>query len=332
MPWKWRSIVISLTAVLVSLYLLNASWMAMPPSGRPQIVAQRGLEQAYAVTEANDDSCTARSITPPAHDFIDNTLPSIAAALAEGADIVEIDVRTTRDRQFVLFHDYALDCRTDGTGLVSEHSLAELRRLDVGYGYTADGGRTFPLRGRGVGLMPTLAAVLRKFPEARFLIQIKDSDAAVADLLVSYLDAEQLEPWTRVTVFGSATPLRRLKQLKPRTGTWSDRAVASCLLGYLQTGWYGRVPHACDDGMIIVPIEQASLVWGWPNRFLARMREHRTQVMLIGKIHGVGSRSFSRLDTRKEFSKVPPGFDGLIWTDCIGVIGPLAGVRQPGRY
>ena len=54
-----------------------------------------------------------------------------------GADIVELDIRVAADRQFVLFHDVELGCRTDGTGRVSQHSVAELQRLDVGYGYTA---------------------------------------------------------------------------------------------------------------------------------------------------------------------------------------------------
>jgi hypothetical protein len=32
-----------------------------------------------------------------------------------------------------------------------EHSIDELRQLDAGFGYTADHGRTFPFRGKGVG-------------------------------------------------------------------------------------------------------------------------------------------------------------------------------------
>jgi len=91
--------------------------------------------------------------------MIDNTLTSIAAAFAFGADAVEIDVRRTKDDQFVLFHDYALDCRTDAIGPVAEHTALELKAIDVGYGYTADSGQTFPLRGKGIGLMPTLADV-----------------------------------------------------------------------------------------------------------------------------------------------------------------------------
>src|SRR4051812_23350677 len=95
--WKCRCGVITIAGVLVALFLLNASWMAEPPSGRPRIVAQRGFAQAYALSEVTDDTCTARLITPPTHGFIDNTLSSIGAALAAEADIVEIDVRTTKD-------------------------------------------------------------------------------------------------------------------------------------------------------------------------------------------------------------------------------------------
>ena len=75
--------------------------------------------------------------------------------------------------------------------------------------------------------------------------------------------------------------------------------------------------------MIIVPIQQAHLLWGWPNRFLARMRAHRTRVMVIGTLTSMSSGMFSRLDTPEELAELPQGFDGLIWTDRISVIGPL---------
>ena len=228
----------------------------------------------------------------------------------------------TRDEQFVLFHDNALDCRTDGSGRVSDHVLADLQTLDAGYGYTADGGATFPLRGKGVGLIPSLAEVLSQFPRTRFLVQIKDG-AAVTAPLIAMLDAQQPAPWGRLTFFGSPGALRRLQKLKPGADTWSAHAVQQCGVGYLETGWYAHVPRVCDDGMIIVPIQQAYLLWGWPNRFLARMHEHRTRVMLIGKIQSLSSGSFSRLDSPNDLSEVPQGFDGLIWTDRIDVIGPL---------
>jgi glycerophosphoryl diester phosphodiesterase len=65
------------------------------------------------------------------------------------------NVHPTTDGQFAVFHDWTLDCRTDGHGITREHSIADLKKLDIGYGYTTDGGRRYPFRGSGVGMMPT---------------------------------------------------------------------------------------------------------------------------------------------------------------------------------
>jgi glycerophosphoryl diester phosphodiesterase len=304
------------------LYLANASWLAPAAHGVPRVVAQRGMSQAYRSGQMLEDSCTAKSILTPSHLLIDNTMPSIAAAFAAGTDIVEIDIRITRDDQFVLFHDDGLACRTDGLGRVSERSVSELKAFDVGYGYTADEGKSFPLRGKGVGLMPTLAEVLHTYANRQFLIQIKDGGRGVADSLVAYLRSNQLEVSDHLTFFGAAAPLFRLREIIPIVRTWSARSSEACLRGYLEAGWFGHVPSRCDGGMIIIPIDQAGFLWGWPNRFLARMRRHHTDVMLIGRIDSLATAQFTRLDTIEELSRIPAGFDGLIWTDRIGIIGP----------
>ncbi|MGO7741194.1 hypothetical protein ACC733_38450, partial [Rhizobium johnstonii] len=61
----------------------------------------------------------------------------------------------------------------DWHGVTREHSMADMRKLDIGYGYNADGGKTFTFRGRGIGMMPTIAEVLSSFPDRRFLINVK---------------------------------------------------------------------------------------------------------------------------------------------------------------
>jgi hypothetical protein len=75
----------------------------------------------------------------------------------------EIAVHPTADGHFVVFHDWTLECRTDGYGVTRQHTLTELKALDAGYGYTADGGKTFPIRGKGVGLIPSLDEVFAAF-------------------------------------------------------------------------------------------------------------------------------------------------------------------------
>jgi glycerophosphoryl diester phosphodiesterase len=333
MRWGGIKKLVGLGAVVVAavLYLLNASWLASPPSGKPAVIAQRGLHQVYGREEVDDATCTARRIGPSSHTLIDNTLPSIAAAFDMGADVVEVDVKLTKDHQFVLFHDNALECRTDGTGWVTEHTLAELKTVDVGYGYTADDGQSFPLRGKGVGLMPTLEEALVAHPNSRFLIQFKDGNPMVGEVMVAYLEKRGLAQWDRLSFFGSTRPLGRLKNLRPQAREWSAGATAHCLAQYVGLGWTGHVAKACDGGVIIVPITQSGFLWGWPNRFLARMREHRTEVMLIGRIDGLSGANFSRLDTVDQLNRSPPGFNGSIWTDRIDIIGPSLAHRTASQ-
>ena len=64
----------------------------------------------------------------------ENTVESVAKAVALGADLVEVDVQVTRDGHLVIMHDKRVNRTTDGTGYVSALTLAELRKLDAGGG------------------------------------------------------------------------------------------------------------------------------------------------------------------------------------------------------
>ena len=67
----------------------------------------------------------------------ENSIESIHHAIALGVDIVELDVRTTKDGYLVLMHDSYIDRTTTGKGKVEELTLAELRT----YKLTGDYGR-----------------------------------------------------------------------------------------------------------------------------------------------------------------------------------------------
>ena len=107
----------------------------------------------------------------------ENTLFAFRRALGWwGADLLEIDVHPTRDGEVVVIHDEVVDRTSDGRGPVASHSLAELRAMDFGFRFTPDGGKTFPFRGRGIGIS-TLAEVLAALPAARVNVEIKDGRA-----------------------------------------------------------------------------------------------------------------------------------------------------------
>jgi len=62
----------------------------------------------------------------------ENTMVAFEHALELGADIVEIDLRTSRDGHLFVLHDRTLDRTTDGEGVATERTLAELQQLDAG--------------------------------------------------------------------------------------------------------------------------------------------------------------------------------------------------------
>jgi glycerophosphoryl diester phosphodiesterase len=122
-----------------------------------------------------------------AGDAPENTLPSFALAVEQGADALELDVHTSADGVPVVIHDPTLDRTTDRAGAVAALSLARIREADAGARFSPDGGRTFPFRGRGVRV-PTLAEVLEAFPDRALVIEIKTARAqdAVRRLLLEH--------------------------------------------------------------------------------------------------------------------------------------------------
>ena len=63
--------------------------------------------------------------------FPEHTRAAMLHALAVGADGLECDVRLTRDREVVCWHDPTVERTSDGRGAVADHTLARLRGLDV---------------------------------------------------------------------------------------------------------------------------------------------------------------------------------------------------------
>lgn len=62
----------------------------------------------------------------------ENTLPAFAAAIAAGADFIEMDVVRSRDGVAMVIHDDTLDATTSGRGHVSDFTAQEIQLLDAG--------------------------------------------------------------------------------------------------------------------------------------------------------------------------------------------------------
>lgn len=97
----------------------------------------------------------------------ENTVAGFLRAVDAGADMIETDVRCTKDGHLVLMHDPTLDRTTDASGPVRDRSLAALRQVSVG----------------GEPL-PTLAEALDRVP-VPFMVDFEEADvvAPLTELL-----------------------------------------------------------------------------------------------------------------------------------------------------
>lgn len=319
--WKKRRYWVLAVVLLLAGFMVinNSPVLVAAPSGAPRALAHRGMAQTFPPDGIEADTCTAERINPPVHDYLENTIPSIRAALDAGAAQVEFDVHWTADDQFAVFHDWELDCRTNGTGTTREHTMEELRKLDIGYGYTADGGQTFPFRGKGFGPMPSLDEVLAEFPDAPLLINIKSNDPEEGTALAERLAAEPAERLAGLTVYGGDEPIAAIRDRLPQVRVMSKQIMINCLGWYEAVGWTGQVPGSCRNTQLHIPEAYAGLLWGWPGRFAERMAGADTRIVLFA-----GSGPFTEgYDTPAALDRVPDGFTGLIWTNRVDTIAPL---------
>jgi glycerophosphoryl diester phosphodiesterase len=91
-----------------------------------------------------------------------------------GVDVLESDIRFTKDDVPVLFHDDDLKRTTGKTGLVREKTLDELLQIDFGHVFTTDGGQTYPYRGKGLRVV-TMEEAINRFPDTILNLDIKDT-------------------------------------------------------------------------------------------------------------------------------------------------------------
>jgi glycerophosphoryl diester phosphodiesterase len=329
--FRWLGIAIG---GLVALVLLLAAWNGSfwsSYTAPTTLLAHRGVHQTYHRGDLDSETCTATRIFPPKHAYIENTIASMQAAFDAGADIVEFDIHPTTDGKFAVFHDWTIDCRTEGKGVTREQAMSYLKTLDIGYGYTADGGKTFPFRGKGVGLMPTLDEVLAAFPDRRFLINIKSSDAGEGDLLADRLLQLPAERQAQLMAYGGGPPIARLRKRIPGFRAMSRQMLAACATCYMAIGWSGAIPDACRNTIVLVPSNTTFLIWGWPNLFLERMAKAGTPVFVRGpltrELRRFDAAGIDDIEPAQAFAK---DFPGGIWTDRIDRIGPYFKPQRSG--
>ncbi|WP_318507019.1 glycerophosphodiester phosphodiesterase family protein [Bacillus sp. T3] len=315
---RHKKLLIFFLIFIAFVYLNNTSLFTKDRNREPLLLAHRGVAQTFSMEGIKWNTCTAERIYKPEHPYLENTLSSIQAAFEQGADLVEFDIKRTKDDQFAVFHDATLDCRTNANGEPSQYTMSELKELDIGYGYTADDGQTYQFRGKGIGLMPSMTEVLSQFSKQDLLIHIKSNRKEDGKLLALYLDELPQEQQKLITVYGDNEPIKVVKEKLPKLRVMSMDTMKSCLLPYIATGWTGYVPPACQNTELHIPEKYAPYLWGFPSKFLDRMEAANTRVILVAG-DGEWSEGF---DSITDLDRLPKNYNGGIWTNRIDRIAP----------
>ena len=311
---KWKILGIAIAVLAVGLSLLNASWIAPAPKGKLIFVANRGVAQ-QASPEGSGD-CAAARIRTPDHHYLENTVEGIKQAYFMRANAVAIDVQRTKDGHMLAFRDATLDCRTNGKGRVADHTLAELKSLDAGYGYTADGGKTFPFRGR-IGAIPTVEEVLQAVPGQQLVFNLHGAGPGDADALAAAFARAEVPIDEKISFLGPSEVLAPMRRHAPKSWLWDPKG-SDCKTDYLAWGWTGFVPESCRGGTFALPLERQWSAWGWPNRLLARMAGADARVVVARELQESGPLG---LDEPEQLGEVPRSFRGHLWVDDIYNVG-----------
>lgn len=163
----------------------------------------------------------------------ENTILAFDYGLSLGADGIELDVQLSRDGVVVVHHDATLERTTDGHGPVGARTAGELARLDAGYHLAGFRGRT--------GGVPTLEEVLRRYADARFLIELKENNPALAHRAIDAIRAADAVERSALGSFGTRV-LRAAREYEPRIPTGASREETRLALYRSWVRWPVRHP------------------------------------------------------------------------------------------
>ena len=145
----------------------------------------------------------------------ENTLASFRSAIELGVDLIECDVHLSADGELIVIHDHMLDRTTNGSGLVVQHTLSELRDLDAGSGERLPTlAEVCALARDRVGLCIETKQIPIPYPglEEKLIAQLRESGMLDRTAVISFHHGgvrrlKELEPRLAVGVLEGARPI-----------------------------------------------------------------------------------------------------------------------------
>lgn len=207
----------------------------------------------------------------------ENTSAAFDIARSARADVLEIDVRISRDQQVIVTHDASVIRTTNGTGLVADLSVSELKALDAGHCFTTPEKET-PWRGQGLTLL-TLAELFQTFPEIGINIDIKDTHPDAATIVARELQRITDGRWVNVGSFHQKT-INNFRQQAPEISTAASQwDVAALFFGrWLPAGLRQFLVQKSGGQVLQIPQRWSGLALD-STHFIHYVQQQERQVM-----------------------------------------------------
>src|SRR5262245_52764423 len=163
----------------------------------------------------------------------ENTIVAFDHGLSLGADGLEFDVHLSRDGVVMVHHDTTLERTTSGRGPLAALTADELSRLDAGYHFQGCRG--------AAGGVPRLDEVLRRYPGARFTLELKANEPELAHRTIDAIRAAAAIDRAALGSFGTRV-LRAARDYEPAIRTGSSREETRLALYRSWVYWPVRHP------------------------------------------------------------------------------------------
>lgn len=160
----------------------------------------------------------------------ENTQAAFDLAMQYQADVLETDVRLSKDGIVMVTHDETLERTTDGNGLVRDYTAKALKRLNAAHRFIDT--NNVPYSGAAMSIL-TLHELFEHYPSVGINIDIKDNDqhaaTAVAKVVLDREKANKTAPWINVGSF-HANVIKRFRAQAPQVSTAATRQEVARLV------------------------------------------------------------------------------------------------------
>ncbi len=274
-----RSIMMLLVlAALFGFTLMQASWLAAKPVGKPKLIADHAAEPlrdaAGCIADANSGYLAVQ------------TGPDVGAlqmAAGLGGDGVRIKTERSGDA-LVLAQQFKSTCAGD--------------------------------KNRPRGTITEAVAALTK-PELFW----QPANAADAQTLIAALPAVKTGEADRNIFIGDDAVVAAVAKSRPGALAFTIAKALACASDYKVSAMVGSVPDTCRNGVMLLSLNDLGYtLWGWPNRFLARMQAANTRVIIADSIGADGV--VKGLNNVEQYNEIANSYNGYIWIDNITDLGP----------